>query len=361
MRVTDRGISNAVLNNLQKNRGEMNDLQNQAATQKRIVRPSDDPMAAAKVLALRTEERGSQQFVKNVNNAKSFLEYTDQSLSELSEALMRAKELAVQQASDAGASKDTRRMAATEVAQVFGQAVQIGNRKLGERYIFGGFQTQTQPFTSQGDYKGDSGAMKIQINKDAFVAMNIAGDSVFKGQGLSGDGMLKPETDVPSDTQELIEQQINRLRDEQQQNLNEIEPTSLRTPGSFRSDKEKAMETTANSATKGIDVLKTLKDFEIALQVNDKAEIQSSIDAIDSALTQVINARASVGSRLQTLTAAVDTHQKSILENKASASQLEDADVFQVVSDMTKADSTLRATLESSGKMMNKSLLDFLR
>ena len=47
MRVTDKMAYNQVTRNLQKNRGEMQDLQNQAATQKRINKPSDDPAAAS--------------------------------------------------------------------------------------------------------------------------------------------------------------------------------------------------------------------------------------------------------------------------------------------------------------------------
>ena len=43
------------------------------------------------------------------------------------------------------------------------------------------------------------------------------------------------------------------------------------------------------------------------------------------------------------------------LDNKIAASHLEDADVFQVMSDITKNESTLKATLENSGKLMNNS------
>ena len=107
--------------------------------------------------------------------------------------------------------------------------------------------------------------------------------------------------------------------------------------------------------------MKALKDFEIALRVNDKTEIQAAIDTLDASIAQVVNARAAVGSRVSALNAANDSLQKSIVDNKLAASQLEDADLFKTVSDMNKADSTLRATLETSGKVMNMSLLDFLK
>src|SRR5690606_11787867 len=146
------------------------DLQNQAATQKRINKPSDDPLASARVLAARTEERGNTQFIKNINNARSFLEFSDQSLSELGDILVRATELAISQSNDASGNEETRLVTASEIDQIYNQSVQIGNRKLGERYIFGGFKTQTRPFTPDGAYEGDDSDMKIQTQKDSYVA-----------------------------------------------------------------------------------------------------------------------------------------------------------------------------------------------
>lgn len=360
MRVADKMNYNQVTTNLSKNRTEMNDLQNQAATQKRINKPSDDPAAAAKVLAARTEERGARQFIKNVNVARSFLEFTDQSLSEMTETLMRAKELAIQQANDAGASPDTRRSVAAEVEQMHAQAVQIGNRKLGERYIFGGHKTTSPPFDISGQYHGDDGDLKIQINKDAFVTMNISGDKVLMGKGLSADGLIRSKGGVPRDTEQLQEMKASeQTRIEHNQEM-EQEAIPLRGPA-FQVRSEKTYTSVESADTQGIDILESLKAFEIALRTNDKHELQTAIDNIDASISQVINTRASVGARLGSLGAATESLQKSIVETKAGASQLEDADLFEVVSDINKTDSTLKATLETSGKVMNLSLLDFLR
>ena len=360
MRVADKMNYNQVTSNLSKNRTEMNDLQNQAASQKRINKPSDDPAAAARVLAARTEERGSKQFIKNINAARSFLEYTDQSLSELSESLMRVKELAIAQANDAGGSAETRRTVASEISQVYAQAVQIGNRKLGERYIFAGFKTTKPPFDPSGEYHGDDGDMKLQINKEAFIAMNLSGDKVLLGKGYGDDGIVRPKAAVPRDTEELQKLKTDEVERDQENQRLEQEPIALRGPASV-SRGTKAYTSVADASTQGINILQALKDFEIGLRTNDKAEIQSAIDNIDAALTQVVNARAQVGSRVSALNAATDSLQKSVVDSKSTASQLEDADLFEVMSDMTKTDSTLKATLETSGKVMNLSLLDFIK
>ena len=141
MRIADKMQYEQVKGNISKNRSQMAELQNQAATQKRVTKPSDDPLAASRVLGNRIDLQSNQQFVKSLNYAKSFLELTDQSLGDLSEILVRAKELALSQSNDGSGNEDSRRVVATEVEQLHNAMVGIGNRKLGDRFIFGGFST----------------------------------------------------------------------------------------------------------------------------------------------------------------------------------------------------------------------------
>ena len=360
MRVADKMNFNQVNQNLAKNRSEMADLQNQAATQKRINKPSDDPLAAARVLVSRTEERGNNQFIKSINNAKSFLEFSDQSLNELSDVLVRAKELAIGQSSDAGGNAESRMVAASEIEQIYNQSVQIGNRKLGERYIFGGFKTQTAPFTSAGQYRGDDGDMKVQTQKDSFVAVNIPGSKVFLGQGLGQDGIVRPQletqTTVPALKQFQNDEKLREKGNEEiQQNF--VETRGLASVGPGKS--ARAKDPVTESA--GTNVFSALKELEISLRTNDKEGIQTSLDTLDQAISQVILTRSEVGARIMAVNNTMDSLQKAVVDNKITASQLEDADAFQVISDINKTDSTLRATLETSGKLIQPSLLDFLK
>ncbi len=360
MRIADKMQFNQVTRNISKNRADMSELQNQAATQKKINKPSDDPLGAARVLSARTEERGSNQFIKNINAAKSFLEFSDQSLGELSEILVRAKELAIGQASDAGANAESRKATAEEVSQIFNQSVNIGNRKLGERYIFGGFKTQTLPFDRDGDYFGDDGDMKIQTHKDSYIAMNIPGSKVFLGEGLNEDGVARPGVHNPRTVDELgdvrkKEEEFKEIKEDKLQNS-----LTIRGPASeYHPEKMGSVDPVTNEA--GVNIFQTLKGLEISLRANDKVGVQNSLDFLDQGISQVVMARAEVGSRVMAVNNVTDTLQKSIVDTKLTASQMEDADVFQLVSEMNKADSALKATLETSGKMIQPSLLDFLR
>ncbi len=361
MRIADKMQYNQVNRNVSKNRNEMADLQNQAATQKRVTKPSDDPTAATRVLAARTEEKGNRQFIRGIDSAKSFLEFTDQTLGEMTELLVRAKELAVGQANDAGSNEESRRVVGTEIDQIFNQSIQIGNRKLGERFIFGGFRTSDKPFTAEGEYLGDDGSMKVPINKDSFVTLNIPGNRVFLGEGWGqGDEYKGPQKTTPQTTEEIQDFKLNeaeRIKGNQEESKDAI---STRGPASVNSPKGLSKADPVTQST-GVNVLGVLKDLQISLMTNDKQGIQESLEMMDQAINQVVLSRSETGARVMVLNNLNESLQKAVVDNKTTASQLEDADVFQVMSDINKTDSALKATLETSGKLIQTSLLDFLK
>lgn len=359
MRVTDKMNQANVLNNISRNRTEMNTLQSQAATLKRVTKPSDDPLATTRVLQARTEDRNFQQFQKNIASAKSFLEFTDQSLSELGEIVVRAKELAIQAANDSGGATP-REIISAEIEQLYDQSIGVGNRRLGDRYIFAGFKTTQAPFDPEGNYLGDDGDMKIQTHKDTYVGMNIPGSKVFMGQGLSADGSIRTRSATPTTIPQVQEHKVKeqqRLEQKQEAEQNSI---MLRGPASIGhtsggSDRDPV------TGFKGVNIFTALRDLNIAAKTNDKVAIQESLEILDQALNQVTMSRSEVGARVNALNTTFEGLQKSTVDNKVITSQLEDADMFQVVSDINKTDSTLKATMESSSKLLNQSLIDFLR
>src|ERR1700722_12466582 len=108
MRVSNNMNYDQVKGNISRNRSDMADLQNQAATQKRINKPSDDPVGTARTLGLRTEKTGIDQFMKNGDLAKGFMNITESALADVTDLLSRAKELAISQASDASTNAEGR-------------------------------------------------------------------------------------------------------------------------------------------------------------------------------------------------------------------------------------------------------------
>ncbi len=368
MRIADTMVFEQTRENLGTNRSKLAHLQNKAATQKRVTKPSDDPVAAARVLASRIDLSGQKQYLKNLNYAKSFLDFTDQSLGELSELLIRAKELVLGQASDASSNTESRRVVGTEVAQLFRQSVNIGNRKLGDRYIFGGYKTTTPPFSSKGQYEGDKGEILIHVNKDSFMAMNIPGSKVFGGEGLTNGGAGHVANVQAKTVEALKEQQLQKKQATDQKNDPGYDSVSLRgpasvggSPGSTESEAPQSKGVESEDSGDGQNLFVMLQNLEISLMADDKAGIQDSIDELDSAINQVVLSRSHVGARVTAIDNTFESLQKAKVDSQTTISQLEDADIYELVSDITKTESALQATLSTSAKILQPSLLDFLR
>lgn len=360
MRVTDKMTQSSTLNRLNKNRSEMDGLQNQAATLKRVTKPSDDPISSARVLQMRTEDKNYKQFQKNINTAKTFIDFTEQSLGELNEVLVRAKELAIQAASDTGGA-NPRLIASTEIEQLFNQALSVGNRRLGDRYVFGGYQTKKPPFDSMGTYYGDDGDIKIQTHKDSYISLNIAGDKVFLGKGFGPEGYAGARPEVIKDVDTLHTQRDQKIEQQEIEEQNSYNQSDLPIRGLASKGEASALSGSDTDGNRGMNVFNVLKGLEIAMKANDKEMIQGAVESLDVVLNQVIMARSELGSRINSLNQVFDGLQKSTVDNKSFTSQLEDADMFQVISDINKTDTTMKATLESSSKMLSQSLMDFLR
>lgn len=359
MRITDKMSQNQVLNNIQKNRTELAQLQNQAATGKKITTPSDDPLSASKILTNRTDLKTIEQIEKNIFSAKIFLDTTESTLSQMGESLIRTKELALQAASDT-VGESQREMIGSEVGQIYNAVLEMSNRRMGDRFLFGGSRTEAAPFNHDGEYLGNDGEMKIQNQQGNFVAMNLTGDRVFLGRAIGQSDYIRQPEDIPQDADQL--QQYKIAEDEREfQNSQKLEdhvetrgPASVgRVQGLGKSDPVTGGD--------GVNIFSLLRSLNVALKANDKIAIQEALEPLDQALSQINLVRAEVGGRINQLNAAADGIQKSVVDNKTLTSQLEDADLFKTMSDLAKTDTTLKGTLETSNRLLSRSLLDFLR
>ncbi|MBY0385615.1 flagellar hook-associated protein FlgL [bacterium] len=346
MRVADKMNYNQSLGAINKNRQDMMVYQNQAASQKRINKPSDDPLGAARILEKKSEMQGFEQYKRNILSAKEFIEYSEQSLSQASEMLIRAKELAIDQADDAANGAESRSIVAAEVRQIYEQMVNIANRQFGDRFLFGGYKSMSTPFDMTGTYFGDDSEMEVQIEKDSYITMNMPGSVVFMGKKLH---------------QPIPPQQI------QQDDKTQVE---IRGPSSQNAQAQNAQspaaQTIANSSEGhwgmvSTNVFEVLRDLEVGLKANDKFVVQNSLDYLDNAISQINMARGELGSRISSLNTGLETLQKLNVDAKVVQSEIEDVDMYDLVNNLSKTQTQLEASLATSGKMLKTSLLDFLR
>ena len=141
-RITNSMISRSVLNDLNEVSQRLSKTQQRMSSGKQITRPSDDPYGTSRALSLRTDIAGTQQYQRNVGEATAWQSVTDSALSKITEAVQRARDLAVQGASDS-AGQAARNAAAAEIDQLIESVKQEANASYGGRYVFSGTKTDT--------------------------------------------------------------------------------------------------------------------------------------------------------------------------------------------------------------------------
>ena len=322
MRVTENSNYDTVRESIRRSKERMENLQLQSSTLRKVNQPSDDPIGATKILEMRTEKTNNDQFQMNAKVAEAFLSNTELAIGELSEIVVRAKEIAIGQSSAASSNEDTRLGVAEEVTQLFKHAVSIGNRRVGDRYLFGGYKTQKPPLDAEGTYKGDHGQMMVEIASDVFLAMNIPGADVFN-------------THTPSVSQGSQNQKGYGENSGEQSG----DPEPL----------------------ENVNLFEEIQNFRIGLLTGDIDGIRNTLERFDQIQGKLVAMRARLGSRIQGLQSTAQAIERRNITNATLASSLEDADMAQVVSDLGKEETVFRSALASSKKLIQPTLLDFLK
>jgi len=217
MRVTNSMMTATVKRNLFRQAEQLARKQETMASGKRINRPSDDPLGFGKILDYRKTLSSLDQYDRNIQNAKNRTEFIETTLEGVEELVVDAKNWAVNQfASD---SMD-REAAITSVQNIREQMLQLGNSKMGNVYVFSGFQTLTPPFLSNGTsitYNGDNGYYSVMTADNMETQIEADGGRIFQGAEDVFDTLDQLIIGLQTDDVTLIHSQINRFEQAQDQ------------------------------------------------------------------------------------------------------------------------------------------------
>jgi len=194
MRITNNILTRASLGHVQSNLQPIARLQAQVSTGLRIQKPSDDPAAAAGVMRASGSIRALDQYRRNVDAAGSRLTAEESSLSQLGDALTRARELAISQDSSL-ADDGTNDAARAEVSELIGLVSGLANTRHGDEYLFGGTQSLTAPVADEAAPLATplpTGSRRTEVSAGRFVETAHDARTVFGDTGaLSALGDLK--------------------------------------------------------------------------------------------------------------------------------------------------------------------------
>lgn len=182
MRVTEGMRYASVTNNLSDLSSRQAVAAQQAQTGQRVNLPSDDPVAAAQLARLSASQAQVTARRASITSVRGDTELAESSLQQASDLMARAKELAVQGANGSLGASD-RADLALQVKDIHDQMIGIANTKGSTGYLFGGSQTQTQPFTAAGAFTGDDQSHVVDIGNSTPTAVNASGAQAFTAAG----------------------------------------------------------------------------------------------------------------------------------------------------------------------------------
>ncbi|RCW74727.1 flagellar hook-associated protein FlgL [Saliterribacillus persicus] len=304
MRVTQGMLTNNMLRNLSNSYGSLGKYMEQLSTGKKINRPSDDPVIAMKGMNYRTQVKNVEQYQRNIGEVHNWMDNTDSALDKVQKGLSRLRDLAVQGSN--GTYEDGQRGSiASEVDQLKQHLVEIANTKVNNKYIFNGTGT-----TGTIDGAGDE-QPPVTLDADGNVVTVPTNNGAVNIEVSNGSKI-----------------QAN------------IDPTNL-----FSED-----------------LFKDMEDFAAALRNGaDTDALGAFIGTIDGHIDNNVNERADLGARQN----RIELIENRVLEQEVTAKNMmsnnEDADMEKVIMNLTSQESVHRAALSSGSRVIQPTLLDFLR
>ncbi|MGL6260615.1 flagellar hook-associated protein FlgL [Vibrio sp. WXL103] len=301
MRVSTNQYSQMMSSSLNNNSLGLNKLMQQMATGKRLLLPSDDPMAATRVMSLQSQQASLGQYQSNIDSADILLKNQETHLSNGVDVMLQMRDLMLWAGNDTN-SADEREAIASELEQLQDTLVSLINAKdENGKYIFAGNEVNTKPLDKDADgnwvYNGDSGVREVVIGDGVTVKVNVnAGDMFFSG-----------DTNLFSQLDALVEE--------------------LRDP-----------DFTAGSS----DI------------------IDASVKVLDEALNSVTASITDLGVRQNTLMTMSDGHGEIELFNNQLIGQLEDLDYADAMIEFNNYLLALQATQATYMKTANMSLFTMM-
>lgn len=189
MRISTSQIYGNAVSSIQRNQSQLVRLQNQIAGDRRMLTAADDPVAAARALAISQTKEVASQYAQNQGDATDRLDLVDKQLSAATDLLQTVRARVVQVGNTTLTDAD-RQTVATELGGYLEELMGIANSRDAEGdYLFSGHQGATPPFArspavppatvSPVAYFGDDGQRALQVSASQQIVTNVTGNDLF--------------------------------------------------------------------------------------------------------------------------------------------------------------------------------------
>ncbi len=319
MRVTNEMLTSNFLYDLNNNLQNMQNIQQQMSTGNIINKASDDPLGASKVMQINTELAQNQQYKTNISGTTDWLNATNTSLDQVNSVLQRVQELLVS-SSDAAYGSDELKSIKDEVNQNVSQLTQVLNTSYDGQYIFGGTGTSNKPVGTSTTAGGDTtlnylnpdgttaatapttqnNSLNVEISEGVTTKYNITAKDVLQFNNNSGTAI-----DLRTTFQNII---------------NDLNANPPNTNGLMSTD------------------LSNIKDA-----INNNSQLLTNVGAMQNRMQAA-----------QTENQSENTNLTDVL------SKTDDVDMAQATMTYSSAQTVYMASLQTSAKILQPTLLDYL-
>lgn len=323
MRITNGMMLNSMMRTMTRNLNRMDKLEQSLSTGKKFLTPSDDPIGVSRSLRLNTDVASMEQFKRNAEDALSWLETTEMAVNNIGDVFQRARELTVQAANETN-SLGERKAISAEIKQLKEQLITIGNTTYAGSYIFSGYKTNMPLFDANGNYylnaaPGDTSytiktteTIDFNVGIGERIPVNFLPHKIFGNMtGGTLDGPVNNTTDIiPGDTTQMIAVFDQLITD---------------------------------------------------LDNSNTAGIKTAIARLDNHFNNINAVRAEIGVKSNRLDLTVNRIEDDTINLKGLLSKNEDADIAEVIMNLKMQENVYKASLSGGARIIQPSLMDFLR
>ncbi|MBM7623031.1 flagellar hook-associated protein FlgL [Sporohalobacter salinus] len=293
MRVTNGMMVNNLLGNISDSRERLDEYNRQLSTGKQFNRPSQDPTGTVRSMRLSSNISNNEQLNRNIDQAMSWMGYTESALKDANKIVQQVRELTVRGANDSLSSTD-RNNIADEVEELGNNLAEIANSTYQDNYIFAGNKVEIKPYQeidpdkADFGYRGNKGKLNRKITEGTQMSINQNGaffEDIFKTiDKLEEDlrtGSIKNNSDARLNELDQNLDTVIRKRSEIGAKYNRLESTQSR----LEDNKVKLKKLL--SKNEDVDIAETIMNLKMSENVH-RAALSSGSRIIQPTLVQFL-------------------------------------------------------------------------
>jgi len=402
MRISTNTIYETGTNLMLQQQENLIKTQQQLSTTKRILTPSDDPIAAAQALNITQSASMNKQYSVNRTSASSSLGLEENVLSEVKHLLDQAQDLALS-AGNAARTDADRKVVATELRSQLETLVGLANSTdENGQYLFSGYQASTKPFVLTGltvQYSGDQGQRLNQVGPARQLAISDSGTDIFErikngngvfttaadslniGTGTIDRGSVITPVSLTGDNYDITFTVAAGVTTYDIVNTTTGLPVSSANPYadnstiSFDGIQLSIKGNPANgdkftvSPSSNQSIFKTVSDLITALETPSSGQpggtrltnnLSTAIQNISNSIEHVLTKQASIGARMNEIDTLESVGSDQDIQFEDLLSQLQDVDMAKAISDFQRQQLYLQAAQQSYIKISGLSLFNYI-